>query len=98
MTAEATTYRGYEIRYVRDNTRPPTALWLPTVIHPTERGRSLPCRTVAGCKRIIDMIVAGKVAFQPREFAMRRFTDSPLFLLANLAVYAVSLAYLLGLI
>lgn len=57
-------YRGFEIRYVSDSHRPATARWLPTVIHPTERGRSIPCLTVAGCKRVIDAIKAGTVRFE----------------------------------
>lgn len=49
-------YKGYEIRWVKNENRP--IKWLPTIIHPTERSRSMTARTVAGCKRIIDAIHA----------------------------------------
>lgn len=61
--SSTTTYKGYEIRYVSDSNRSATARWLPTIIHPTERGRSIACRTIAGCKRVIDAIKAGSVRF-----------------------------------
>lgn len=63
---DSTTYKGFEIRYVQDNSRPATARWLPTIIHPTERGRSIACKTIAGCKRVIDAIKTGSIRFGDR--------------------------------
>jgi hypothetical protein len=60
---DSTIYKGYEIRYVYDCHRAPTARWLPTVIHPTERGVSIARRTVAGCKQVIDAIKSGRIRF-----------------------------------
>jgi len=54
-----TIYRGYEIRWAFDCHRAPTHYWLPTIIHPTDRARSMSCATLRGCKNKIDGMHAG---------------------------------------
>lgn len=56
-------YRGYRIVWGFDNTRPPMTKFLPTVLHPTESGRSMVAKTVKGAKAIVDAVVSGAVRF-----------------------------------
>jgi hypothetical protein len=54
-------YRGYTLTDVRPGFH--RRVWTVAVLHPTERGRSMTARTMAGAKRIVDAICDGTVAW-----------------------------------
>lgn len=56
-------YKGYQLVWGYDYQRPPTSRYLPTVLHPTEPGRSMVAKTIKGARAIVDALVSKTVGW-----------------------------------